>query len=190
MRLAQRYSWLFLAIAVSIWIAIGVIAMALMLPDRETRAPALLWVLLFGVFGASLSISALAGRRLLTGQAVLILVEYLAVMAMAAIPGRGDPGPLLAPIALQAALLFGTRAALGWVLAQSVLFWIARWQFLPDMVSWFYWMLNVAAEIIAVGAVHVLRREAETSQALADTAQGRAVLSRVVLRHDGSQHRL
>jgi signal transduction histidine kinase len=167
MRLVQRYSWLFLAIAVSVWLAIGVITMALLLPETKNSAPALLWLLLFGVFGAALLISVLVGRRSRTGQMVLIGAELLAVMAMAAIPGRGDPGPLLAPIALQAALLFETRAALWWVVMQSMLIWVARWQFLPDMMSWLYWGLNVAAEVIAVGVVHVLRREAETSQALA-----------------------
>jgi signal transduction histidine kinase len=85
---------------------------------------------------------------------------------MAAMPHRGDPGPLLAPVALHVALLFGTGAALRWVVAQSALIWLARWQFLSDMESWLYWGLNVASEVIAVGAVHVLRSEAETGHAL------------------------
>jgi signal transduction histidine kinase len=166
MRLAQRYSWLFLAIAVSIWIAIGVGAMALFYPDRANHTPVMLWVALFGLFGAALSISLLVGRRSPRGQMILIVIEFMAVMAMAAVPGRGDPGPLLALIALQAALLFGTGAALWWVLMQSLLIWVARWSFLSDRMSWFFWFVNCAAELIAVGAVHVLRREAETSQAL------------------------
>ena len=169
MRLAQRYSWLFLAIAVSLWIAIGVGAMALLYPDRGNQASAMQWVTLFGVFGAALSISLLVGRRSPRSQMMLIAIEFIAVMAMAAVPGRGDPGPLLALIALHAALLFGTRAALWWVLAQSLLIWAARWSFLPERMSWFYWFVNVALELIAVGAVHVLRREAETNQTLSRT---------------------
>jgi signal transduction histidine kinase len=167
MKLAQRHSWLLLAGAITAWLAIGVFMMALMLPDTKSHGPALLWIVLFAVFAAALLISLLLGRRARTGQAVLIAIEILAVVAMAAVPGRGDPGPLLAPIALQVALLFETRTALHCVIVQSVLIWLGRWQFLPDTMSWLYWGLNVAAEIIAVGAVHVLRREAETSQALA-----------------------
>ena len=144
----------------------GVGAMALIYPDRANHAPVMLWVALFGVFGAALSISLLVGRRSPHGQMILIVIETMAVMAMAAVPGRGDPGPLLALIALQAALLFGTGAALWWVLMQSLLIWVARWSFLSDRMSWFFWFVNCAAELIAVGAVHVLRREAETSQAL------------------------
>jgi signal transduction histidine kinase len=64
------------------------------------------------------------------------------------------------------ALLFGTRAALGWVVVQSLLIWIGRRNYISDMTSWLYWGLNAAAQVIAVGAVHVLRREAETNQAL------------------------
>jgi signal transduction histidine kinase len=174
--MAQRFSWLIIAIAVSIWLAISVAAMALLFPDHGNRGPVLLWLLLFGLLSASLSLSALIGRRRLRGQAVLIGVEFLTVMAIAAIPGRGDPGPLLTPIALQAALLFGTRRALWLVLMQSVLIWGARWPFLTDAVNWFFWFANVASQLIAIGAVHLLRRDAEMSQALARTnAELRAI---------------
>ena len=165
MRLAQRHSWLLLAGAITAWLAIGVSMMALM-PDSQSRPPAFQWIALFAVFGTALLISVLIGRRASIIQILLMAIEIVAVVAMAAVPGRGDPGPLLAPIALQAALLFETRAALYCVLVQSVLIWLGRTQFLPDMTSWLYWGLNTAAEVIAVGAVHVLRREAETSQTL------------------------
>jgi len=167
MTLVQRYSWLFLAIAVSAWLAVGVFVMALLFPDSKHAASTLIWTSLFTAFCAALLTSVFIGRRSPFGQVLLIAFELLAVLLMAAQPGRGDPGPLLAPIALQAALLFGTRIALYWVAAQSVLIWFARWQFLPDMASWLYWGLNVSAEVIAVGAIHLVRREAETSQALA-----------------------
>ena len=165
MKLSQRHPWLFLATAITIWIAVGVCTMAL-LPDPTARPPALIWILVFGVYCAALLASVLIGRRPRVGQLLLIGTETLAVIAMAAIPGRGDPGPLLAPVALQVALFFGTGPALRWVVVQSILIWLGRWQFLPDMMSWLYWSLNVAAQVIAVGAVHVLRREAETAQAL------------------------
>jgi signal transduction histidine kinase len=95
-----------------------------------------------------------------------MVVETIAVIALAAIPDRGDPGPLLAPIALQTALVFGTHRALKWIALQSCLIWLARTAYLADPQAWLYWALNVAAEIIAVGAVHVLRREAETATEL------------------------
>jgi signal transduction histidine kinase len=166
MILARRYSWMLLAIAVSVWIAIGVMLMALTTPTHNTGTPVFLWLALLGAFGAALLISILLGRRSPNGQMLLIAVEIAALTAMAALPDRGDPGPLMAPVALQVALLFGTRPALYSVVLQSLLIWAARWQYLPDMMSWLYWGLNVAAEVIAVGAVHLLRFEAETSQTL------------------------
>ena len=112
MRLEQRLHWLILAVAVTIWIGVGVFAMALM-PFRHAHASALVWILLFAAFGAALFGSVLIGQRSRTGQVLLIGVETLMVVAMAA-TNRGSPGPLLTPIALQAALLFGTRPALAW----------------------------------------------------------------------------
>lgn len=161
MRLEQRYYWLILAVAVTIWIAVGVFMMAI--AYDETHTSPLPWLLLFGAYGAALIGSVLVGQRSRTGQIALVGIEIACVIAMAALPHRGDPGPLLAPVALQAALLFETRAAVCVVIAQSLLIWLARWQFLSDPMSWLYWALNLAAEVIAVGAVHVLRREAETS---------------------------
>jgi signal transduction histidine kinase len=79
---------------------------------------------------------------------------------------RGDPGPLLAPIALQVALLFGTRHAVAWVVVQSILVRLVLWTFNDNPVFWFYWGVNIAGELIAVGAVYALRRDAETSLAL------------------------
>src|SRR6185312_5411631 len=169
MRLANRSSWLLLAIAFSIWTATDVVAMALLYPHARASAPARLWAILFGMFVVALSLSVVVGRRWRLVQFALITIECGAVMTMAATPGRGDPGPLLAPIALQVALLFGTRTALWWALMQSALIWVARWQFLPDMMAWFYWFVNDAAELIAIGAVHILRREDEMNQALAST---------------------
>jgi len=63
--------------------------------------------------------------------------------------------------------LVGARPALTWVLVQSLLIWVGGWRHLGDRLMWLYWGVNVAAEVIAVGAVHVLRREAETRDALA-----------------------
>src|ERR1700693_3269519 len=111
MRLEQRLHWLLLAVAVTIWIGVGVFAMALMPSRPDAHASALVWILLFAAFGAALFGSVLIGQRSRTGQVLLIGVETLMVVAMAA-TNRGSPGPLLTPIALQAALLFGTRPAL------------------------------------------------------------------------------
>ena len=167
MRLQHRYYWLILAVAVTIWIAVGVFTMAI--ASGATRTSPLPWLLLFGAYGFALVSSVVVGQRSRTVQFALIAVEAACVIVMAALPHRGDSGPLLAPIALQAALIFDTHAAACVVIAQSVLIWLARLQFLADPMSWLYWGLNLAAEVIAVGAVHVLRREAETSLVLGRT---------------------
>jgi signal transduction histidine kinase len=167
MRLEQRFHWLILAVAVTIWIAVGVFAMALM-PSRSdaAHASALVWILLFAAFGAALFGSVLIGQRSRRSQLLLIAVETLLVVAMAA-TNRGSPGPLLTPIALQAALLFGTRPALAWVVVQSILIRLGLWEQNADLMGWFYFLaVDIAGELIAVGAVHALRREAERSLAL------------------------
>ena len=164
MRLTQRYTWLLLAVAITIWVAVGVFTMAI--AYTTTRTSPLLWLLLFGAYGAAMIGSVLTGQRSRIGQITLIGIEIACVTAMATVPDRGDPGPLLAPVALQAALLFETRTAVYVVVAQSLLIWLGRTRFLFDPMSWLYWGLNLAAQVIAVGAVHALRREAERSLAL------------------------
>lgn len=164
---ALRHPWLFLAMTVTVWLAIGVFVMAVVQFGQPRPAPLLaLWLLLFAVYGLSLLASALIGRRSPKLHFILVMIESLAVIALAAVPHRGDPGPLLAPIALQMALIFGTERALKWVVLQSCLIWIARVGHLTDPEAWLYWALNLAAQIIAVGAVHLLRRETETAEAL------------------------
>jgi signal transduction histidine kinase len=166
MRLEQRFHWLILAVAVTIWIGVGVFAMALMPSRPDAHASALVWILLFAAFGAALFGSVLIGQRSRTGQVLLIGAETLLVVAMAA-TNRGSPGPLLTPIALHVALLFGTRPALAWVVVQSILIRLGLWEQNADLVGWFYFLaVDIAGELIAVGAVHALRREAERSLAL------------------------
>src|SRR5215472_987183 len=165
MRLQQRYHWLILAVAVTIWTGVGVFTMAVVLPDAHSRVSAQVWIFLFAVFGAALLCSVLLGQRSRYGQVLLIGIETLSVVAMAA-TNRGDPGPLLTPIALQVALLFGTRPAVIWVLVQSVLERYALWTFIADLGLWIFWGVNVVGQLIAIGAVYVLRRDAETSLAL------------------------
>src|SRR5215471_3212864 len=165
MRLQQRYHWLILAVAVTIWTGVGVFTMAVVLPDAHSRVSAQVWIFLFAVFGAALLCSVLLGQRSRYGQALLIGIETLSVVAMAA-TNRGDPGPLLTPIALQVALLFGTRPALVWVVVQSILERFGLWTLLADLGFWIFWGVNVVGQLIAVGAVYALRRDAETSLAL------------------------
>ncbi len=165
MRLEQRHHWLILAAAVTVWSGVGVLAMALTATSVRA-APAPIWVFLFGTFMAALACSAWLGDRSRNGQRLLIAIETLSVLAMAA-TNRGDPGPLLTPIALQAALLFGTRTSLLWVIVQSLLIRVALWSFVSDPVTWFYWVVNIMGQLIAIGGVYVLRRDAENALALA-----------------------
>lgn len=166
MNLRRDYPWL-LGAAVPVWFGVGVLDMAMGTGAPKADANLGLWLALFVLFAASLTGSALIGRRSKPIQLVLIGLESLAVICMAAVPHRGDPGPLLAPIALQAALVFGTRPALIFAAIQSILIWGARIRHVFDLESWTFWTVNLAAQLIAIGVVQLLRRQAETAQALA-----------------------
>src|SRR5258708_13153938 len=96
MRLQQRFHWLILAVAVTIWIGVGVFAMALMPSRRDAHASALVWILLFAAFGAALFASVLIGQRSRAGQALLIGAETLLVVAMPP-TNPGSPPPPLPP---------------------------------------------------------------------------------------------
>jgi signal transduction histidine kinase len=165
MRLQHRYHWLILAVAISMWIAVGCVAMALAMPDRDARASASIWIVLFGVFAFALVGSVLVGRRSLVAQCALIAIEVLSVVAMG-LTDRGSPGPLLTPIALQVALLFGTRNALICVAVNSILLRLGLWDSSGELMSWIYSGLDVSGELIAVGVVNAMRLEAEASLAL------------------------
>jgi signal transduction histidine kinase len=165
MRLQHRYHWLILAVAITIWIAVGCVAMALAFSDKGARATSGAWLLLFGAFAACLAASALIGQRSRAAQAALIAIEAVSVVAMG-LTDRGSPGPLLTPIALQAALLFGTRNALICVTVNSVLLRVGVWDSSGELMSWIYTGLDVSGELIAVGVVHAIRMEAEASLAL------------------------
>jgi len=163
----KRHDYWLLGGATTVWFAVGVAAMALGWRDPAPPANLAVWLAFFALFAAALAASALVGRRSRPLQVLLIGIETLAVFGLAALPHFGDPGPLLAPIALQAALVLGTRPALIWAVAQAMLIWIPRARVLSDSQAWLYWGVNLAAELIAVGVVHLLRREAERATALA-----------------------
>ncbi|HEY1837013.1 MAG TPA: histidine kinase [Rhizomicrobium sp.] len=165
MRLQHRYHWLILTIAITIWIGVGCVAMALALPDRDARASASLWIVLFGVFAAALIGSVAIGQRSRAAQWALIAIEVLSVVAMG-LTDRGSPGPLLTPIALQVALLFGTRNALLCVAVNTILLRLGLWDSSGDLMSWIYSGLDLSGELIAVGVVRAVRLEAEASLAL------------------------
>ncbi len=165
MRLQHRYHWLILAVAITIWIAVGCVAMALRFADAGARTSSTLWLLLFGAFAAALAASTLIGQRSRPAQVSLIAIEVLSVVAMG-LTDRGSPGPLLTPIALQAALLFGTRNALICVAVNSALLRVGLWDSSGQFMSWIYTGLDVSGELIAVGVVHAVRMEAEASLAL------------------------
>lgn len=165
MRLQHRYHWLILAVAITMWIAVGCVAMALAFPDRDARTSASVWILLFGGFAAALVGSILVGQRSRMAQCALIAIEALSVVAMG-LTNRGSPGPLLTPIALQVALLFGTRNALICVVVNSILLRLGLWDLRDDLMSWVYLGLDVSGQLIAVGVVQVVRLEAEASLAL------------------------
>src|ERR1700761_8349611 len=165
MRLQHRYHWLILTIAITIWIGVGCVAMALAMPDVGARASGPVWMLLFGAFAAALVGSVFIGLRSRRAQLVLIAVEIFAVVAMG-LTERGSPGPLLTPIALQIALLFGTRNALLCVLVNSILLRLGLWDSAGQLISWIYLGLDVSGQLIAVGVVQAVRLEAEATVAL------------------------
>ncbi|HEY3950555.1 sensor histidine kinase [Phenylobacterium sp.] len=168
MRLTPRYPGLSLAIGATTWFAVGAqhaILIVLAHGDRQHHAPPPAWWLLFGVFGLAMFV-AIQLRLSRALQTLLIGLEAASVVAMAGLFDHGGPGSLLVTVALQLSLLRGARSALAWIVVQSILLRLALWSSMADVRCWLEWGLDLAFQVIAVGAVQLLRREAETGQAL------------------------
>jgi signal transduction histidine kinase len=165
----KRASWLFMAFGASLWAAVGLphgIRMALSASRPHLGAPAPVWLLPFAAYGAAflwLCLDPHLSRRL---RLLLVGAQSAAVVAMAAIYDSNVTGVLLTPVAVQAAGLVGTRRALAWVAAQSGLLRLALWPTLSDPQCWLVFALEAAFQIVAVGVVHGVRREAEAGEAL------------------------
>jgi signal transduction histidine kinase len=166
---AKRVSWLFIALGTTLWAAVGlphVLRMMMHASRPQVSAPAPVWLVPFAAYGLSFLLLCLDGRLSRRTRLLLVGVESVAVLAMAAIYDSELVGVLLAPAAAQAAQLVTTRRALAAVVVQSVLLRLALWPSILDPQCWLFLVLDVAFQIIAIGVVHGQRREAETSEAL------------------------
>ncbi len=167
--MAGRFSGLLFAIGATSWIVVGLpYALALVHAHDRPRIPLwlLAWMLPFAIYGTVQLLVVLKARPARRVHCLLIGLQSLLVVAMGAIHDNLAIGTLLVPVALHAALVLGTRAALIGVALQSVALRLALWPSIDDFQCWLFWGLGVAFQVIGVGAVHVLRREAETAEAL------------------------
>lgn len=168
-QLRYRHHWVFCVAALAVWLALGWPVLRNLVngtPMRGAPVPAP-WLAAFGLFGAAL-LGAMV-LRLRPGLLwTLLCVEVAAVVAMTiAVPWAGM-SEFLIIVAWQAAMATTAGRALGWVAFQTLAIVATLAQALnPDLC----WIIGkaVALQLLLVFTAQVLRREAETARALAQT---------------------
>ncbi len=167
--LKHRQNWVFCAVALAVWLALGwpvlqkIMAGATM---RGAPVPAL-WLVPFTLFGEAV-LGAMVLKLRASLRWVLVCVQLTAIAAMAILVPWAGMSEFLVIIAWQVAMLTTPARALGWVALQTVAIIVALSQALnPDLC----WVIgkSFALQLLLVFAANLLRREAETARALAQT---------------------
>ncbi|HWT13959.1 MAG TPA: sensor histidine kinase [Allosphingosinicella sp.] len=165
-----RYShWIFCVAALAVWFALGWPVLERFVGGAPMRGAPVspLWLVPFGLFGAAVLASMVLRLRANLRWA-LLGVQVAAVVAMTIIVPWAGMSEFLIIIAWQVAMATAPAKALGWVVLQTLAIVAALAQALnPDLC----WVIGkaFALQLLLVFTAQVLRREAETSRALAQT---------------------
>jgi signal transduction histidine kinase len=165
----NRLHWIFCVAALAVWLFWGWPVVRAFNAGAAIRGVPVsaLWFVPYALFGAA--VLAAMVLKLRPGLLwTLLCIELAAVVAMAVIVPWAGMSSFLVIIAWQAAIATGPRAALAWFVFQNLAIVAALAQALnPDIC----WVLgeSAALQLLLGFAAQALRREAETSRALAQT---------------------
>lgn len=167
--LKDRRHWLFCAAALVMWLAQGwPVIEALSDGTRIRGAPVSpQWLVPFLLFGAAISAAMLLKLRPSLFWS-LLLFEVAAVAAMASIVQWAGMSPFLAIIAWQVGFETTPAKALGWVAAQTLVI-IVTLALTPNPDLCWVITKSLALQLLLVFTAQAVRREVETTRALAQT---------------------
>ncbi len=155
--------------ALAVWLALGWPVLDSFMDGGSIRGGPVsaLWLVPFTIFGASVLAS--MGLRLRASlRWALLLVQVAAVVAMTIIVPWAGISEFLVITAWQVAMATTRARALGWVAFQTLAIIATLAQALNPDLCWIIGK-SFALQLLVVFAAQALRREAETSQALAQT---------------------
>ena len=163
------HHWIFCCVALAVWLAGGWPFLERIATGGTLRngPVSTLWLVPFLVFGAAM-LAAMSVKLRPAHHWTLLCVQLAMVVAMAIIVPWAGVSTFLVITAWQVGLANEPRKALGWVLFQTLAIIAALAQALnPDLC----WVLteSFALQLLLVFTGQALRREAESTRALAQT---------------------
>ena len=163
------HHWIFCCVALAVWLAWGwpFLERIATVGTLRNGPVSTLWLVPFLVFGAAM-LAAMSVKLRPAHHWTLLCVQLAMVVAMAIIVPWAGVSTFLVITAWQVGLANEPRKALGWVLFQTLAIIAALAQALnPDLC----WVLteSFALQLLLVFTGQALRREAESTRALAQT---------------------
>ena len=162
----NRLHWLFCAVALAMWLALGWPSLATFAAGAEPGGSPVppLWLLPYSLFGAAV-FGAIALKPRPGLHWALLCVQLAAVVAMAAVAPRGTVTIFLMIIAWQVALISSPVKALAWVGFQTLAVIGALVQ-APSFTFSYLVGLSFVLQLFFVFIGQALRREEEAARAL------------------------
>ena len=167
--LRNRHHWIFCAVALGVWLALGWPTLHELTTGtlrRDSPVPGL-WLLPFSLFGAAVLVVNLL-KLPASLHWTLLCAQLAAVVAMAMIHPSDIMSLFLIIIAWQVAMATTPGKALSWVAFQTLAV-IGTLAQSPNPDLSYILALSVVLQLCSVFTAHALRREAQAARALAQT---------------------
>lgn len=186
----RKRQWVFCVAALAAWVAIAWPVFEKFATGGTIRGGAVspLWFVPFGLFGAAV-VAAMALRLPAVVRWILLCIQVAAVAAMALVLPWAGMSEFLIVTAWQVAMLTSPARTLGWLAGQTLVIVAALAQALnPDLC----WVIGkaFALQLVLAFTAHALRREAETSRALAQTNRELRSAQAIIARNVRDSERL
>ncbi len=167
--LRYPHQWIFCVGALAVWLALGWPVLDSFMDGGKIRGGPVsaFWLVPFGILGASI-LAAMGLRLRASLHWALLLVQMASVVAMKIIVPWAGKSEFIVIIAWQAAMATTRARALGWIAVQTLAVIATLAQALNPDLCWIIGK-SFALQLLVVFAAQALRREAETSHALAQT---------------------
>jgi len=181
MTLAPRHTWFFAAAGLASWLSVAGLQLIAYL--GRSHAPGSLLPNPLSLTAFLVFIVVIAGSILDRSRkraSVLLTLEVLAMLGMAASGDSTLVFPLLVLVAWQAALVSGLPSGLAWVLGQTLALRLVLWREWGSLDCWVGFAVYFPFQLFAALAASVVRAEASHGQQLAQ-ANAEMILARALV---------